>query len=169
MSKARTAQEIVEKLRNIDAQIVGGVHVAEAVLSANMTEMTYYRWRRRYAGFNQKQLESVIALRNENARLRRELTAMQLDRLIFLEVSKELLATPAARRAWIDHVTAALGVSERHACKVLGQNRSTQRKIPKFPERCCLKPSHQSDSDSRTADHSHVRSAPAARPPITPI
>jgi transposase InsO family protein len=33
----------------------------------------------------------------------------------------------------VDHVTAELGVSERRACRVLGQHRSTQRKIAKTP------------------------------------
>jgi len=150
MAKARTAQEIVEKLHSIDRLVVSGMHIAEAALSANMTEMTYYRWRKRYAGFNEEQLERLMILQNENARLRRELTSLQLDRRIFMEVSKELLATPTARRAWIEHITAVLGVSERHACKVLGQHRSTQRKIPKFPARCYLKPSHQPDSNSRS-------------------
>jgi putative transposase len=151
MSKARTAHEIIEKLRRIDALIVDGMHVAEAALSANMTEMTYYRWRKRYAGLSEKQLEWVMAVQNENARLRRELTGLQLDRRIFMELSKELLTTPAARRAWVQHVTAVLGVSERHACKVLGQHRSTQRKIPKFPTRCYLNSRKNSDLHSRSA------------------
>ncbi len=34
------------------------------------------------------------------------------------------------RRACVEHVTAKLGVSERFACQVLGQHRSTQRKAP---------------------------------------
>jgi hypothetical protein len=148
MSKARTAHEIVEKLRSVDALIAGGMHVAEAAMSASMTEMTYYRWRKRYAGLNAKQLDWVMTLQNENARLRRELAGLRLDRLIFMELSKELLMTPSARRAWVQHVTAVLGVSERHACKVLGQHRSTQRKIPKFPTRSYL---NSSDMHSRSA------------------
>jgi putative transposase len=151
MSKARTAHEIIGKLRRIDALIVDGMHVAEAALSANMTEMTYYRWRKRYAGLSEKQLEWVMAVQIENARLRRELTGLQLDRRIFTELAKELLTTPAARRAWVQHVTAVLGVSERHACKVLGQHRSTQRKIPKFPTRCYLNSRKNSDLHSRSA------------------
>jgi transposase InsO family protein len=34
----------------------------------------------------------------------------------------------------VDHVTAAVGVSERVACRVLGQHRSTQRKAPSRPD-----------------------------------
>ncbi len=40
------------------------------------------------------------------------------------------LLSPARRRAGADHVQSILGVSERRACAVLGQHRSTQRKMP---------------------------------------
>jgi len=42
--------------------------------------------------------------------------------------------SPARRRACVEHVIAKCGVSERLACRILGQHRSTQRKIPKQPE-----------------------------------
>ena len=41
------------------------------------------------------------------------------------------LLSPSRRRACIDHVCGRLGVSERRACRVLGQHRSTQRRIPR--------------------------------------
>ena len=37
----------------------------------------------------------------------------------------------ARRRACVEHVAAKLDVSERFACRVLGQHRSTQRKVPR--------------------------------------
>jgi len=39
--------------------------------------------------------------------------------------------SPARRRACVEHVVRELGVSERKACAVLGQHRSTQRKQPR--------------------------------------
>ncbi len=39
--------------------------------------------------------------------------------------------SPARRRACVEHVVRDLGVSERKACAVLGQHRSTQRKAPR--------------------------------------
>ena len=39
--------------------------------------------------------------------------------------------SPARRRRCIDHTVRMFGVSERLACRVLGQHRSTQRKAPK--------------------------------------
>lgn len=41
------------------------------------------------------------------------------------------LLSPSRRRACIDHVRTRLSVSERRACQVLGQHRSTQRQRPK--------------------------------------
>ena len=39
--------------------------------------------------------------------------------------------SPSRRRQCIDHVRGRLGISERCACRVLGQHRSTQRRIPR--------------------------------------
>ena len=39
--------------------------------------------------------------------------------------------SPSRRRQCIDHVRDRLGVSERRACRVLGQHRSAQRHIPR--------------------------------------
>lgn len=39
--------------------------------------------------------------------------------------------SPARRRRCIDHTVRKFGVSERLACRVLGQHRSTQRKVPR--------------------------------------
>jgi len=39
--------------------------------------------------------------------------------------------SPARRRRCVEHVTSALGVSERFACRALGQHRSTQQKAPR--------------------------------------
>ena len=38
--------------------------------------------------------------------------------------------SPSRRRKCIDHGRQELGVSERRACRTLGQHRSTQRQVP---------------------------------------
>ncbi len=40
------------------------------------------------------------------------------------------LLSPSRRRACIDHVRNEMRVSERRVCRVLGQHRSTQRRLP---------------------------------------
>jgi putative transposase len=93
MSKKRRAYKIFNKLRSIDALIAHGMPVSEAAQSANMSEMTYYRWRKRYAGFTKEQFQWVMALQDENAQLRREVVGLQLDRLILMPVSRATLLT----------------------------------------------------------------------------
>src|SRR5215213_1273379 len=44
------------------------------------------------------------------------------------------LLSPARRRACVEHIRAVLKVSERRACRALGQHRSTQRKAPRGKE-----------------------------------
>ncbi len=41
------------------------------------------------------------------------------------------MVSPARRRACVEHVVHEIGISERRACAVLGQHRSTQRKAPR--------------------------------------
>jgi transposase InsO family protein len=44
------------------------------------------------------------------------------------------MVSPARRRACVEHVVREIGISERRACAVLGQHRSTQRKVPRGAE-----------------------------------
>src|SRR5215213_197236 len=44
---------------------------------------------------------------------------------------KGKLLSPARRRACVEHIRTVLKVSERRACRALGQHRSTQRKTPR--------------------------------------
>ena len=50
------------------------------------------------------------------------------------EVGTGKLLSPSRRRQCIDHARGRLGISERRACQVLGQHRSTQRRIPHGPD-----------------------------------
>jgi hypothetical protein len=131
-SKKRTAESIMRILRTVDGLMAHGMTAANAAQTAHITEMTYYRWRKRYEGMTAYQIAWLMRLLDSNARLRRQLTTVKTDKLILVEVSKQFLTTSVTRRVWVDHVKAALGVSERRACQVLGQHRSTQRKIPKI-------------------------------------
>ena len=50
-----------------------------------------------------------------------------LDIDILKEVSRGKLLSPTRRRIAVEHVRRRLGVSERRACRVIGQPRSSQR------------------------------------------
>ncbi|MCT7666055.1 IS3 family transposase [Shinella kummerowiae] len=130
-AKRHKAEEIVTKLRQVDVLNAQGKSMAEAIRSIGVTEVTYYRWRSEYGGLKGDQVKRLKELEAENARLRRAVSDLTLDKMILAEAAKGKLLSPARRRACVDHVIDELKVSERRACRVLGQHRSTQRKIAK--------------------------------------
>ncbi|MBM1223061.1 IS3 family transposase [Ponticoccus sp. SC2-23] len=123
-------EEIVLKLRQVEVLQGQGNSIADAVRQIGVTQQTYYRWRKEYGGMSRDQLKRLKELETENARLRRAVSDLTLDKMILTEAAPGKLLSPSRRRQCIDHVRQALGVSERRACRTLGQHRSTQRKVP---------------------------------------
>ena len=87
--KKHTPEEIVAKLRQVDVLVSQGVAIAEAVRQIGVTEVTYYRWRQQYAGMKADEMKRLKELEQENARLRRAVSDLTLDKLILLEASRE--------------------------------------------------------------------------------
>ena len=80
-------EEIVAKLRQVDVLVSQGQGVADAVRSIGVTEVTYYRWRQEYGGLKADQVKRLKALETENARLRRAVADLTLDKLILEEAA----------------------------------------------------------------------------------
>jgi len=128
--KRHKPEEIVAKLRQVDVLVSQGQSVADAVRAIGVTEVTYYRWRQEYGGLKSDQVRKMKELEAENTRLRRAVSDLTLDKMILAEAARGKLLSPARRRACIDHVRSELKLSERRVCRVLGQHRSTQRRVP---------------------------------------
>ncbi|MFC3724645.1 IS3 family transposase [Neoaquamicrobium sediminum] len=129
--KKHKPEEIVAKLRQVDVLLSQGRSVGEAVRSIGVTQFTYYRWRKEFGGLKGDQVKRLKELEKENDRLRKAVSDLTLEKLILKEAAGGKLLSPARRRRCVDHVMAKFCVSERFACKVLGQHRSTQRKKPR--------------------------------------
>ncbi|UIJ70528.1 IS3 family transposase [Aurantimonas sp. HBX-1] len=129
--KKHQPEEIVAKLRQVDVLLSQGRPVAEAIRTISVTPFTYYRWRKEFGGLKSNQVKRLKDLEKENERLRKAVSDLTLEKLILREAAFGKLVSPARRRCCIDHTIAKFGVSERLACRVLGQHRSTQRKAPK--------------------------------------
>ncbi|ULO23758.1 IS3 family transposase [Methylocystis sp. SB2] len=132
--KRHKPEEIVTKLRQVDVLTTQGQSIAEAIRSIGVTEVTYYRWRQEYGGLKSDQVKRLKDLEQENARLRKAVSDLTLEKLILKEAAFGKLLSPARRRACVERAREAFGVSERFACRVLGQHRSTQRKIARTPD-----------------------------------
>jgi transposase-like protein len=122
------AEEIVAKLRYVEELAASGRRISECVREIGVTEVTYYRWRKRYGGIESDLAEYLTELETEITRLRRLVSDLTLEKLILMESTTGTLS-PELRAAYVLHAKAAFGISERRACRALGQHRSTQRKI----------------------------------------
>ena len=129
--KRHKPEEIVSKVRQVDVLVSQGQTVADAIRAIGVTEVTYYRWRQEYGGLKSDQVKRMKELETENQRLRKAIADLTLDKLILQEAGAGKLLSPARRRACVGHIRSVLNVSERRACRALGQHRSTQRKAPR--------------------------------------
>ena len=86
--KSHKAEEIVTKLRQVDVLHAQGKSMAEAIRSIGVTEVTYYRWRSEYGGLKGDQVKRLKELEAENARLRRAVSDLTLDKMILAEAAK---------------------------------------------------------------------------------
>ena len=80
-------EEIVAKLRQVDVLVAQGRSVADAVRAIGVTEVTYYRWRQEFGGPKTEQINRLKELETENARLRRAVADLTLDKLILKEAA----------------------------------------------------------------------------------
>ena len=86
--KRPTPEEIVAKLRQVDVLVSQGKSVADAVRSIGTTEVTYYRWRKEYGGLKTAQVKRLKDLETENARLRKAVSDLTLDKMILAEAAR---------------------------------------------------------------------------------
>ena len=86
--KRHKPEEIVAKLRQVHVLTSQGQSVADAIRSIGVTEVTYYRWRQEFGGLKSDQVKRLKDLETENARLRRAISDLTLDKLILQEAAR---------------------------------------------------------------------------------
>ena len=89
--KGYRAEEIIAKLREADVLLGQGKKVAEVVKALGASEVTYYpcyRWRQEYGGMSVSQARRLKELERENARLRKAVADLTLDKLILQEAGR---------------------------------------------------------------------------------
>jgi putative transposase len=85
--KRSTPEQIVAKLRQVEVLTAQGKPVAEAVRAIGVTEPTYYRWRSEYGGLKLDQVKRLRQLEAGNARLRRAVSDLTLEKLVLQEAA----------------------------------------------------------------------------------
>jgi len=81
----------VEQIVGILKQAEVGVPVGELCRQAGISEQTFYRWKKQYVGLQVDQVRQLKQLQEENARLKKLVAELSLDKTMLQDVlSKKL-------------------------------------------------------------------------------
>ena len=80
-----TIEQIISKLREAEVLLAQGQTAGEVCRSFNISEQTYYRWRKEYGGIRTDQVRRLKELEKENARLKKLVADLSLDNSILRE------------------------------------------------------------------------------------
>ena len=94
MKKSKfTEEQIAFALRQAET----GTRVAEVCRKMGISEQTYFRWKKKYAGLGVSELRRLRQLEEENRRLKRIVADLSLDKQMLQDVlSKKFKAGPEA-------------------------------------------------------------------------
>ena len=82
-----TPEQIVAKLRQIEVLNGQGKSMLQAIKAAGISEVTYYRWRKEYGGLQVDQAKRLKELEQENARLKRVVADLSLEKAMLKELA----------------------------------------------------------------------------------
>ena len=85
--KRYTPEQIIGKLREAEVLLGQGMTIPLAAKQIGVTEQTYYRWRAEYGGMRGDQAKRLKELETENARLKRLVADLSLDKAILKEAA----------------------------------------------------------------------------------
>jgi len=86
--KRFSPEQIIVKLREAEVLLSQGRTVGEAARQLGVAEQTYYRWRSEFGGMKTNQARKLKLLQQENARLKRAVADLTLDKLILKEAAE---------------------------------------------------------------------------------
>ena len=78
-------EQIVAVLKEAEA----GMPVAELIRRIGITEQTFYRWKKQYAGLDSDQARQLKQLQEENHRLKKIVAELSLDKAMLADVIKK--------------------------------------------------------------------------------
>ncbi len=86
----------MKRARFSEEQIIGILKAAEAAGNTrevcrehNITEQTFYRWRRKYGGMEISEAKKLRALEQENSELKKRVAELSLDNRLLKELNSK--------------------------------------------------------------------------------
>jgi putative transposase len=76
----------VEQIVAVLKQAELGMPVADVIRQMGISEQTFYRWKKQYAGLQSDQVREFKQLQDENARLKKVVAELTLDKVILQDI-----------------------------------------------------------------------------------
>lgn len=91
MKKKRfSIEQIVAVLKQAEL----GMPVADLIRHVGISEQTFYRWKKQYAGMQSDQVRELKQLQEENGRLKKLVAELSLDKAILQDVATKKWSGP---------------------------------------------------------------------------
>lgn len=85
--KGHTEEQILQAIRQAES----GERAAEICRKLGVSEQTFYTWKRKYSGMGLSELRELRQLRDENAKLKKLVADLSLDRHMLQEIVRKKL------------------------------------------------------------------------------
>ena len=80
-------EQIVKKLHEAATELAGGKNIEDVCKSLAVSPATYHRWSRQYGGADVNTVKELKAVKEENARLKRLVAELSLDKAALKELT----------------------------------------------------------------------------------
>ena len=87
--KINKVEQIIHKLREVEVELSKGSTIGRVCRKLGFTEQTYYRWRKKYGGLKVEQARRFKELEAENARLKKLVADLSLDKEVLKEAASK--------------------------------------------------------------------------------
>jgi putative transposase len=77
----------VEQIVAVLKQAELGMSVADLIRQIGISEQTFYRWKKQYAGLQSEQVRELKQLQDENGRLKKLVAELSLDKAILQDIT----------------------------------------------------------------------------------
>jgi putative transposase len=79
----------VEQIVAVLKQAELGLPVADLIRQVGISEQTFYRWKKQYSGLQSDQVRELKQLQDENARLKKLVAELSLDKAILRDINSK--------------------------------------------------------------------------------
>jgi transposase-like protein len=88
--KKHSSEQIIEMLRQAEAELNGGVSIGQVCQKLTISEQTFHRWRNQFGGMKAEAAKRLKELEQENLRLKKAVADLTLDKQILKEALDDL-------------------------------------------------------------------------------